>query len=163
MRSVKTLGFPAFMMEQDSKLAAMPVAAPVAAPVAVALGWKRPLLVVLVLAAASVGGGYWWLHRPPGLPLGIAFGNGRLEADEIDIDTKFAGRVARLDVDEGDVVVAGQVVGLMDSQDLEASLGQARALVLPEKVEEGEPEEEPLTLGVGEAVPSGPEAVGVRV
>jgi len=130
MRSVKTLGFPAFMMEQDSKLAAMPVEVPVAAPVAVALGWKRPLLVVLVLAAASVGGGYWWMHRPPGLPLGIAFGNGRLEADEIDIDTKFAGRVARLDVDEGDVVVAGQVVGLMDSQDLEASLGQARALVL---------------------------------
>ena len=61
------------------------------------------------------------------LPPGIAFRNGRLEADEIDIDTKFAGRVARLFVDEGDMVKAGQVVAMMDTRDLEASLKKAEA------------------------------------
>ncbi|SDA27923.1 Biotin-lipoyl like [Methylobacterium sp. UNC378MF] len=38
----------------------------------------------------------------------------------MDIDTKFARRVARLLVDEGDVVRAGQVVAVTDTRDLEA-------------------------------------------
>ncbi len=94
------------------------------------LGWKRPLLLALVLAIAAGGGTYWWLNRAPGMPAGIAFGNGRLEADEIDIDTKFAGRIASLAVDEGAVVTALQTVGMMDSQDLQASLAQSQALAM---------------------------------
>jgi len=35
--------------------------------------------------------------------------------EEIDIDTKFAGRVAQLFVDEGDMVKAGQLVAMMDT------------------------------------------------
>jgi len=56
-------------------------------------------------------------------------GNGRLEADQIDIDTKFAGRIAKRFVDEGDMVRAGQVVAMMDTRDLEASLKKSQALV----------------------------------
>ncbi len=56
------------------------------------------------------------------MPPGIAFGNGKIEADEIDIDTKFAGRIAELLADEGDMVKAGQVLARMDTRDLEASL-----------------------------------------
>jgi HlyD family secretion protein len=63
------------------------------------------------------------------LPPGIASGNGRLEANQIDIDTKFAGRIAKLFVDEGDMVQAGQVLALMDTQDLQASLKKAQAVV----------------------------------
>ena len=57
-------------------------------------------------------------------------GNGRIEADEIDIATKFAGRVAELLADEGDAVAAGQVVARMDTRDLEASAARADAQVL---------------------------------
>jgi HlyD family secretion protein len=92
--------------------------------------WLKPVLIAAVLLIAAGGAGYWWLHRVPGLPAGIASGNGRLEADEIDIDTKFAGKIAALKVDEGDVVEASQTVALMDSQDLEASLAKSQALVL---------------------------------
>ena len=60
------------------------------------------------------------------LPPGIAYGNGRLEADALDVDTKFAGRIAKLFVDEGDIVTAGQVVAMMDTRDLEASLKSRR-------------------------------------
>ncbi|HXP77222.1 MAG TPA: HlyD family efflux transporter periplasmic adaptor subunit [Stellaceae bacterium] len=88
---------------------------------------RGPLLLMLMLAVA--GAGYWWLHTRTGLPPGIASGNGRLEADEIDIDTKFAGRIAKLNADEGDLVRAGQVVALMDTQDLQASLRKAQAVV----------------------------------
>ena len=69
----------------------------------------------------------WWQQHQLRLPPGIASGNGRLEADEIDIDTKFAGRIAKLFVDEGDMVSAGQLAALMDTRDIEASLKKAQA------------------------------------
>jgi HlyD family secretion protein len=94
---------------------------------------RRPrlaLLAVLLLIGAGAGvGWFWWQQHQVRLPPGIAWGNGRLEADEIDIDTKFAGRIARLFVDQGDLVRAGQVVAMMDTQDLAASLKKSEALV----------------------------------
>jgi HlyD family secretion protein len=92
--------------------------------------WLNRAFLLLVLLLAGIGTGYWWLHSRTGLPPGIASGNGRLEADEIDLDAKLAGRIARLFVDEGDLVKAGQVAAVMDSQDLEASLKKAEAVVL---------------------------------
>ena len=81
----------------------------------------RWVLALLVLAAGAGGGYYWWNLRQFHLPPGFAFGNGRVEADPIDIDTKFAGRVLQIMVDEGDRVMAGQVVARMDTRDLEAT------------------------------------------
>ena len=91
--------------------------------------WLRSSLLFLVLIAAVAGGTYWWLTRPAPLPPGIVSGNGRIEADEIDIETKFPGRIAKLFVDEGDLVKAGQAVALMDVQDLQAQLGKMNAAV----------------------------------
>jgi HlyD family secretion protein len=88
---------------------------------------RRWLFLVLLPAAAAVG--YWWLSSQPALPPGIVSGNGRLEADEVDIDTKFAGRIAKMFADEGDVVRQGQVVAMMDTQDLAATLKKDEALV----------------------------------
>src|SRR5215472_10504116 len=87
------------------------------------------LAALLLIGAGAAGGWFWWQQHQLRLPPGIAFGNGRLEADEIDIDTKFAGRIAQLFVDEGDMVKAGQLVAMMDTRDLEASLKKAEALV----------------------------------
>ncbi|WP_245438042.1 HlyD family efflux transporter periplasmic adaptor subunit [Mesorhizobium sp. WSM4312] len=102
-------------------------------PVASAVRPRRRLWLGLALglaAAAAAAGGYWWQHAEPGLPAGIAFGNGRVEADEIDIAAKFGGRIAALLADEGDGVRAGQVVARMDTQDLETSLHKAEAQML---------------------------------
>ena len=92
--------------------------------------WIKPMLLVLVILGAGAGGGYWWLHPRVGLPAGIAVGNGRIEADEIDIDTKFAGRIAKLFADEGDLTTAGEVLVMMDTQDLAASLKKSQALMV---------------------------------
>lgn len=54
-------------------------------------------------------------------------GNGRIEAVEIDVSAKLAGRVKDILVNEGAFVTAGQVVAVMDTATLEAQLSQARA------------------------------------
>jgi HlyD family secretion protein len=91
--------------------------------------WLRAA-IMLGIAALGVGiGTYWWARRQPPLPPGIASGNGRLEADPIDIATKFAGRILELRVDEGEMVGAGQVLAVMDTRDLEASLKKSEAQV----------------------------------
>jgi HlyD family secretion protein len=91
--------------------------------------WLRGALMLGILAFGAGIGTYWWTHRQPPLPPGIAYGNGRLEADPIDIATKFAGRILALRVDEGDMVTAGQVLAVMDTRDLEASLKKSEAQV----------------------------------
>jgi HlyD family secretion protein len=94
--------------------------------------WWQTRAAALALLLITATGGIGWLRWYQGqnqLPAGIAYGNGRLEADEIDIDTKFAGRIAQLFVDEGDLVQAGQVVAMMDTRDLAASLKKSEALV----------------------------------
>jgi HlyD family secretion protein len=102
-------------------------------PVATSSRPTRRRWLALAVAAAvvgvGIGGAYWWTHRPLPLPAGIAYGNGRLEADPIDIATKFAGRIAELRVDEGDMVKAGQPVAVMDTRDLQQSLEKAQAEV----------------------------------
>jgi HlyD family secretion protein len=55
--------------------------------------WPRVVLALAVVAGLAGGGYYFWRQSQSQLPPGIAFGNGRIEADEIDIDTKFAGRI----------------------------------------------------------------------
>lgn len=85
--------------------------------------------LLAVLLAAGGGGVYWWKHSQSQLPPGISFGNGRLEADEIDISTKFAGRIAELRADIGDMVTAGQLVARMDTRDLQESLKKSQAQV----------------------------------
>lgn len=61
------------------------------------------------------------------LPAGIASGNGRIEAVEIDISTKTPSRIKEILVDEGDFVTAGQVLAQMDTVQLEAHKRQAEA------------------------------------
>src|SRR5690606_244393 len=59
----------------------------------------------------------------------FARGNGRIEATEVDVATKAAGRVSEILVNEGDFVDAGQELARMDTKSLEAQHAQARAEV----------------------------------
>ncbi|GAB3394404.1 HlyD family secretion protein [Azotobacter armeniacus] len=87
----------------------------------------RGLMAFVVLAGLALLA--WTELRPDGLGEGFASGNGRIEATEIDVATKLAGRVAEIAVDEGDFVQPGQILARMDTQVLEAQLNQARAQV----------------------------------
>src|SRR5215471_17758348 len=67
------------------------------------------------------------------MPDGIVKTNGRVEATEVDVAAKYAGRLATLNVGEGDEVTAGQVVGTISSPETEAQLRAAQAQVLKSK------------------------------
>ena len=89
---------------------------------------QRIWLTVGVLAVLAAGGYYAWQNSHNGaLPEGLASGNGRIEAVEIDVSAKSPGRIKEILVDEGDFVKAGDVLARMDTTQLEAQRRQAEA------------------------------------
>ena len=90
----------------------------------------RPTVIGIALLLVVAGASVWWFYfRIPPL-VGFASGNGRLEVQEIDVATKFPGRIAEVLVDEGDRVQGGQVVARMDTSSLNAQVREAEAQVL---------------------------------
>ena len=80
-----------------------------------------------IIVAGAALGWQWWQGQKTALPADLAYGNGRIEADQVDIATKYAGRVLEMLAREGDLVEPGQVLARMDSAELEAELAQAEA------------------------------------
>ena len=60
----------------------------------------------------------------------IYHSNGRIEAQTVDVATKYAGRIATVSVEEGDLLVAGAEIAQMDTADAAAQLNGAKAAVL---------------------------------
>ncbi|MGE5098155.1 MAG: HlyD family secretion protein [Betaproteobacteria bacterium] len=90
--------------------------------------WLRRAVVLLLVTGGVLAGGYeWWINRPAPLPAGIEKSNGRIEATQIDVATKLAGRIREVLAREGDTVEAGQVLARMDVATLEAERRQAQA------------------------------------
>lgn len=89
---------------------------------------RKTLLAGAIILIVAAAGYYAWIKiHAPSLPDGFAASNGRIEAVEIDISTKTAGRLQDLLVREGDFVTAGQTLAQMDTVQLEARKRQAEA------------------------------------
>lgn len=86
--------------------------------------WVLPVVIIAICGMIYLG---WKISRPAGLPEGFASSNGRIEATEIDVSTKLAGRILDELVDEGDFVTAGEVVAHMDVESLKAQRREAEA------------------------------------
>lgn len=84
---------------------------------------------IAIFAALVAAGGVYLLktHNQAGFGPDFASGNGRVEATEIDIATKYPGRVQDIAVDEGDFVKPDQVLAHMQVQSLDAQRDEARA------------------------------------
>jgi HlyD family secretion protein len=67
--------------------------------------------------------------RAKKMPVGIVKTNGRIEATQVDVSAKYAGRLADVSVDEGSSVKAGQIVGRVTSPEYEAQLKAAQSEV----------------------------------
>ena len=67
-----------------------------------------------------------WL-RGLTMPAGIVKAEGRIEATQVDVSSKYAGEVVDVAVQEGDKVAAGQVIARLSSPQLEAQLRNAES------------------------------------
>lgn len=88
---------------------------------------KSIFIAALVLLVAGAAVGTYALRHRQTLPAGLIAANGRLEATEVDVAAKNAGRIATVTAEEGDLVKQGQVVAQMDMTETEASLRGAKA------------------------------------
>lgn len=89
---------------------------------------KYGLFAIVALLAALIYFGLQQQNR--GYGEGFVSGNGRLEATEIDIATKLAGRIDAILVREGEMVTKGQLLARMQVDSLEAQRNEARAILL---------------------------------
>ena len=88
----------------------------------------RKFAVLLLLVLIATGGFVLWKKlNKPGLPDGFITGNGRLEAIEVDVATKLAGRITEITPKEGDSVSRNQIVARLDAADLSAQVRGADA------------------------------------
>src|SRR5208283_1212121 len=67
-----------------------------------------------------------WL-RSLTMPAGIVRAEGRIEATQVDVSSKYAGEVVDVAVQEGDKVAAGRVIARLSSPQLEAQLQAAQS------------------------------------
>jgi HlyD family secretion protein len=88
---------------------------------------KKWLIAGVVVILAGLGVAAWQIFGRDDKNKGLLSGNGRIEAVEIDVAARTAGRVKDILVREGELVAIGQVVALMDTEVLEAQHRQAEA------------------------------------
>lgn len=95
--------------------------------------WKRPVIVALALLLLLV---LWLLLRPPALVetvqpqrrevVELVVATGRLQAQrQSDVGPQVSGTVEQVYVEEGDQVVAGEVVFTLERQDIQQQVRQA--------------------------------------
>ncbi len=96
---------------------------------------KFSVFLVLAVIAAFMGYAAWKVLLAPSdlPPEGFARGNGRIEADLIDVSARLPGRVKTITVREGDLVKTGDVLAVMDTAELEAQRQRSIAAIASAK------------------------------
>lgn len=99
---------------------------------------KRIITIIAIVVIFGLVSGYIkQMMQSSDMPEGIAMGNGRIEATEVDITAKFGGRLAGVMVKEGDTVKVDQVLAQIDTKELDAQLRRAEAEVRRARQERG--------------------------
>ncbi len=89
----------------------------------------KPLLILIVLG--GVGFGAWKLFfSKPAEPANIVALSGRIEGDDSAVSPKTSGRILEIHYREGDVVKAGDVIAVLDDQQLRDRERQAQDAVI---------------------------------
>lgn len=98
---------------------------------------KLIIALVVIAAAAGIGWYVYWNYQRNQEMLNPKFysGNGRLEATEVYVSSKLAGRIEKIFVKEGDLVKKGDKLVQMQTSTLEAEKAATLAKI---KVQEGE-------------------------
>ena len=90
---------------------------------------KKTIIIILILCVAALGyyGVKTYRHNARYNQPGFAYGNGRLEATEVSVATKLAGKLDAVYCDEGDMVKKDDVLAMMQLNVLNAELAREKA------------------------------------
>jgi len=90
---------------------------------------KKAVIALVVLSLA--GGAVWYfLIRKPAGPKNLIKLSGRIEGDDATVSTKIAGRIREITVREGDHVKVGQLIAVIDDDQVNAREEQEESKVL---------------------------------
>lgn len=87
----------------------------------------RTKLLIIAAAVVIIGAIAWYYLKPPAIPPGFAYGNGRLEATETAISSKIQGKIIEVLFREGADLKAGETAAILDGRDVKAQLRAAEA------------------------------------
>lgn len=93
---------------------------------------RKPIKILIALVVLAIAGGSIWyfLIRTPAEPKNLIKLSGRIEGDDTTVSNKVAGRIREIQVREGDQVKAGQVIAVIDDEQVRAREEQERSKVL---------------------------------
>ncbi|HEX4769319.1 MAG TPA: efflux RND transporter periplasmic adaptor subunit [Bryobacteraceae bacterium] len=94
-----------------------------------ATGKQKRFIRLLVIALIAIAGFFIWRQfiATPAVPDNIVQLSGRIEGDDSAVAPKTSGRIVEVRVREGDEVKAGEIIALLDDQQVKAREEQARA------------------------------------
>lgn len=87
----------------------------------------RVIIVIIVLIAGFSA--WWFFIRKPSGPDNVIALSGRIESDDSAVAAKISGRIREITVREGDQVKAGQVIAVLDDDQIKARVDQAQSVV----------------------------------
>ncbi|MDQ2949751.1 MAG: biotin/lipoyl-binding protein, partial [Acidobacteriota bacterium] len=87
------------------------------------------LVVILLLVAGAVFGAWKLFFSRPAPPANVVSLSGRIEGDDSAVSPKTSGRILEIHYREGDTVKAGDVIAVLDDQQVRAREEQAAATV----------------------------------
>jgi membrane fusion protein (multidrug efflux system) len=82
------------------------------------------MIIVGVLAAILAAGGIWWWLRASRI---VSTDDARVKGTIVAVSSKVSGRVEKVMVEEGAAVTAGQVIAVLEKDEYEAQVDQAKA------------------------------------
>ncbi|MBS1811466.1 MAG: HlyD family efflux transporter periplasmic adaptor subunit [Acidobacteria bacterium] len=89
---------------------------------------KAMVILTLLLSLATAAG--WYFLRPSTASAEIISLSGRIESDDATVAAKTSGRIREITVREGDAVKEGQVIALLDDEQIKAREEQAQSAVM---------------------------------
>jgi HlyD family secretion protein len=92
-----------------------------------------PVVVVLVVVALGAGAYYLWAQRGDEQAATSIVASGTVDADQVRVAALVGGRIARADLEEGDVVASGDDLYRVDDRALRLQVNQASAAVTAAK------------------------------
>ncbi len=91
---------------------------------------RARLIIPLILILAAIGFSVWYfLLRDNGPPANVITVSGRIESDDSAVAVKTSGKIREIKVREGDTVKAGQVIAVLDDDQVQARVEQAQSAV----------------------------------